>query len=52
MLKPKEIAETSLALWYLPLPQLEQVSEADATTPADYVLQDWAAAGLRWPSAV
>jgi hypothetical protein len=25
MLKPKEIAEISLALWYLPLPQLEQV---------------------------
>jgi hypothetical protein len=27
MLKPKEIAEISLALWYLPLPQLVQVSE-------------------------
>jgi hypothetical protein len=25
MLKPQEIAQISLALWYLPLPQLEQV---------------------------
>ena len=25
MLKPQEIAQISLALWYLPLPQLEEV---------------------------
>jgi hypothetical protein len=27
MLKPQEIALISLSLWYLPLPQLEQVKE-------------------------
>jgi hypothetical protein len=27
MLKPKEIAEISLALWYLPLDKLEEVSQ-------------------------
>jgi hypothetical protein len=27
MLKPKEIAEISLALWYLPLDKLEQVRD-------------------------